>query len=323
MQEPSDFPYTPNNSMQPFDFKPKQQGGKRLDNNFQQLALTSTDTNDFTNNSSLPLVSIITVVFNGKKYLEQTIQSVINQTYDNIEYIIIDGGSTDGTLDIIRKYEEVIDYWVSEPDDGLYDAMNKGIQLVTGEIIGIINSDDWYIKDAISKVVEKYINCQHKKVIICGSMYRTDSNGQIKLKLQKSAKYLVDKIKWTIPVNHPATFVEASVYATIGMFEPKYKICSDYDLIYKAYYDKNINFILIDDCLACMTIGGLSEKFRLGTVLQIAKEHYQIRKKNTFWFNNLVLSLLKILVKLSKYTLNYLIPNQLTAIYYRYRHNNS
>ena len=101
-------------------------------------------------------VSIITVVFNGIRTIEQTIKSVLNQSYKNIEYIIIDGGSTDGTLDIIRKYENYLSYIISEPDHGIYDAMNKGIQKSTGDIVGIINSDDWYEVNTVSQVVERF-----------------------------------------------------------------------------------------------------------------------------------------------------------------------
>lgn len=96
-----------------------------------------------------PLVSIITVVLNGEKYLEETILSVLNQTYDNVEYIIIDGGSTDGTLDIIKKYEHAIDYWVSERDRGIYDTMNKGITVASGEWIELLNAGDFYESGAI------------------------------------------------------------------------------------------------------------------------------------------------------------------------------
>ena len=92
-----------------------------------------------------PLISVITAVFNDKEHLEQTIKSVITQTYDNVEYIIIDGGSADGTLDIIRKYEHLIDYWISEPDEGIYDAMNKGIDLAAGEWINFMNAGDEFV----------------------------------------------------------------------------------------------------------------------------------------------------------------------------------
>ncbi len=115
-----------------------------------------------------PKVSIITVVYNGIAHLEQTIQSVLNQTYDNVEYIIIDGGSTDGTVELIKKYEESIAYWVSESDGGIYDAMNKGISNATGEIVGLINADDWYETGTIEKVVETFQNSEVD--VVHGSM---------------------------------------------------------------------------------------------------------------------------------------------------------
>jgi glycosyltransferase involved in cell wall biosynthesis len=108
-----------------------------------------------------PLISIITVVYNGARYLEQTIVSIINQSYKNIEYIIIDGGSTDSSLDIIRKYESNIDYWVSEPDNGMYDAIHKGFALSTGEILAWLNADDIYFPYTLSIVAQTFTMYQH------------------------------------------------------------------------------------------------------------------------------------------------------------------
>ena len=113
-----------------------------------------------------PLVSIITVVFNSEKYLENTILSVISQAYDNVEYIIIDGGSTDGTIDIIKKYEDKLDYWISESDDGIYDAMNKGIDLVTGEWVNFVNSSDVLNGNAYTVILDCLVKNSNKCDVI-------------------------------------------------------------------------------------------------------------------------------------------------------------
>ena len=144
------------------------------------MPVSSVSTSTSTNSYSSPLVSIITVVFNGERFIEKTINSVISQTYKNIEYIIIDGGSTDKTLDIIRQYEDRIDYWISEPDNGIYNAMNKGIKLSRGKLIGLINSDDWYMENAVETVVARYLaNSDRANIIISGSIYRTDREENI------------------------------------------------------------------------------------------------------------------------------------------------
>jgi len=109
-----------------------------------------------------PLITVVTVVFNGEAHLEETILSVINQTYDNIEYIVIDGASTDGTVDIIRKYEHAIDYWVSEKDGGIYDAMNKGIRCVTGQAISFMNSGDCILNHGFMYLIYRFINMGHE-----------------------------------------------------------------------------------------------------------------------------------------------------------------
>src|SRR5574342_808175 len=126
-----------------------------------------------------PLVSVITVVYNGARHLEQTLLSVINQGYGNIEYIVVDGGSVDGTLDIIGKYEDRIDYWVSEPDDGTYDAMNKGIELAHGELIGLLNSDDYYEPDAIGIIAGKYKEKPTPQIVF-GNAYALPEEMQVR-----------------------------------------------------------------------------------------------------------------------------------------------
>ena len=122
--------------------KNKIQGGLRTKGIFKSSSITK------------PLISVITVVLNGEKYLEESILSVIKQTYENVELIIIDGGSTDKTLNIIRKYENSIDFWISEQDSGIYNAMNKGIKLSTGDFIGFVGSDDYLYLDTLEKLAK-------------------------------------------------------------------------------------------------------------------------------------------------------------------------
>ena len=173
-----------------------------------------------------PLISVITVVFNGEKYLEQTIQSVINQTYDNIEYIVIDGGSTDGTLDIIRKYEDKIAYWVSEKDEGISDALNKGIKLSSGEIIGIIHSDDYYAsKDVVCSVVNEFNKYQNIKAIYGIVDFVDPKTNELELRWGKDCSPNVIRKRMYIP--HPTLFCKKEVYENVGYFRENLKYAMD------------------------------------------------------------------------------------------------
>lgn len=201
------------------------------------------------------LVSIITVTFNSDKTLKNTIESIVNQTYKNIEYIIIDGGSTDETINIIKKYAQYISYWVSEPDKGIYDAMNKGILKANGNIIGIINSDDWYEKDAIEQMVNSYIingdNC-----IYHGNIKFHYKNGDTQLR--KPNIDLDNLYKGTI-LFHPTFFVPKIIYKKNGLYNIKFKIAADYDFMVRNY-KANTNFIYINRCISNMRIEGISAR---------------------------------------------------------------
>ena len=195
------------------------------------------------------LVSVITIVFNGEQYLEQTIQSVLSQTYDNIEYIIIDGGSTDGTLDIIKKNDDIIDYWICEKDKGISDAFNKGIDASTGDIIGIINAGDWYELTAIEKVV-KNIN---KTDIIYGNLQYWDDNNK------NYVVYANHKLLYMeMTVNHPTVFVNKTIYDKHGKFNASYKYAMDYELLLR-FFSKNVKFSYLNETLTNMRLKGLSD----------------------------------------------------------------
>ncbi|KZL48979.1 glycosyl transferase [Nodularia spumigena CENA596] len=267
-----------------------------------------------------PLISVVTVVFNGEQFLEQTIQSVINQSYSNIEYIVIDGASTDKTLDIIKQYEEYIDYWVSEPDQGIYDAMNKGIKASTGELIGLINSGDLYTNNAIKQVVELYTvnKPNHEHIIITGAMYRFNDEGTFFFKLVKKYEDLNTRINKGMPINHPATFVSINTYKTLDYFDPKFRICGDYDFIFRAYHSSIVKFIFTNTDIAYMRLGGVSEKFK--SLWTRCIEHFLIRKSNIFWVNNFLMSTRWLSIAVSKFLLKKILGNKLMSIYYRVKH---
>lgn len=202
---------------------------------------------------SNPLVSIITVVYNGETFIEQTIQSVLAQTYSNIEYIIIDGASTDGTLAIIKKYETKIAKLVSEKDSGIYNAMNKGLALATGKIIAILNADDYYFADTIEQVVNQF-NSTNPDVVYGNLTKLRTLNGQDFFKEIQPDITLMEK---TMPIFHPATFVKKRVYDVVGGFNEVYKLSSDYDFIYRVY-KAGFKFDYLPKALAVFRIGGAS-----------------------------------------------------------------
>mgnify|MGYP001173230963 CR=1 FL=1 len=175
-------------------------------------------------------ISVITVTKNSEKFLEENIKSLKNQTYKNFEHIIIDGKSTDRTVDIIKKYKDKIDYWVSEPDKGLYDAMNKGIEVCTGDIIGILNSDDIYFSDAL-KFVNHYFSEKENLDFLFGTVE--------KHKLMHG--YYPEKIKWTFgfyTTHSVGFFIKKSSQMKIGFYDTRYKYSADYDLFYKMIVKK-------------------------------------------------------------------------------------
>ena len=198
-----------------------------------------------------PLFSIITVVHNGEKHLEQAILSGLRQTYDNVEYIIVDGGSTDGTLPVIRKYEDRIDYWVSEPDRGIYDAMNKGIALASGELIGFLNSDDWYTPHALEEVVKAYKQHPDRKVAILGKWNAVFEDIGKTLTLQPSLKF------YRLRICHQAMFVPKSIYEMVGPYDTSYKLSADLEMAVRLSMRK-IEFVFLNETVVSFRTGGAS-----------------------------------------------------------------
>lgn len=264
------------------------------------------------------MVSVVTVVYNGEKHLEDCIKSVLGQTYDAVEYIVVDGGSTDASVDIIRRYERGIDQWISEPDNGVYDAMNKGIRRASGDIIGLVNADDYYNEDT-SKIVAE-LHRKYPNSIISGAMNRIMEGGSAyTIRRNLSNSYLDSNIKYRMPVNHPATFVPAWVYRDLGVFDTSLQVLGDYDFICRAY-EANIPFLFVDRVLSNMRVGGLSSG--ANNALQRAKERYVVRKKNDMVSasRNAVLSAQWLASTLIKEGIKKAIPDRVQVRAYRKRH---
>ena len=221
-------------------------------------------------------VSIITVVWNNKETIENAILSVLNQVYPNIEYIIVDGQSTDGTIEIINKYKDKIDKFISEPDKGIYDGLNKGIKLATGDIIAFLHSDDEYFSnDVIEKVVRKFQ--QNNSDGIYGDLIYVNEKDEI-IRYWKSGEFSLEKLKkgWMPP--HPALFLKKEIYDKYGSFNLEYKIAADYDFILRVLKD-NPKFSYIPEVLYKMRLGGASNK-SIKNIIQKSKEDLRALKNN-------------------------------------------
>lgn len=227
-----------------------------------------------------PLVTIITVVFNGEKYLEETIQSVINQSYDNVEYIIIDGGSTDGTVDIIKKYEGQIDYWISEKDRGIGDAWNKGVRVSLGSFIMLVNADDkLYNNDSLEDiVVGKHLK---NDVIMYGDTQFINENGTCAGYANRT--FDPDKLQYGFGFMHTSCIVPKDLYKKVGLFSTDVRIAVDTQWLVRAVV-KHISFEKIK-YVNIMRTGGISDENKVFAYYEYLNIllHYKIIKK-TFFF---------------------------------------
>jgi glycosyltransferase involved in cell wall biosynthesis len=203
-------------------------------------------------------VSILTVTFNSEKYLEDTLLSIFSQSYRNIESIVIDGNSTDGTLSILQKYQNKITY-ISEPDSGIYDAMNKGIELATGDIIGILNSDDvLYDRKIINNVVNSFssdLDCVYGNVILVNEANKIVRNYSV-------AKFKLKDFEFGHMPPHPSFYVRKEAFQKYGRYNTSFRISSDYDLLLRFLYIHKLRSKYLDFILVKMRDGGISSSLK-------------------------------------------------------------
>jgi glycosyltransferase involved in cell wall biosynthesis len=238
-------------------------------------------------------VSIITAVFNNKSHIADCITSVLNQSYKNIEYIIIDGGSTDGTRDVIKKYDGKISKWISEPDNGIYDALNKGIKLASGDVIGFLHADDVFAHNNIIETIVSEISKRKTDSCYSDLVYVESKNIDKVIRYWKSCPYndTLFYRGWMPP--HPTFFVKKEIYDKYGSFNTHFKIASDYELMLRFLVKYRISTVYIPEVLIKMRMGGTSNRSLRNMFIKTSEDYraWRIngleRKVYTIPFKNL------------------------------------
>lgn len=252
-----------------------------------------------------PLVSIVTVSYNSAKTIKDTIESIHNQSYENIEYIIIDGLSTDNTVEIVKEYESKYlkkGYKfkiVSEKDTGLYDAMNKGINMAKGEIIGILNSDDYYtnnlvIENVVNKMIAENADCLYADLLFVDEI---DTNKIVRIWDSGGGDF---RFGWNPP--HPTTFIKKDMYVKYGLYKDTYKISSDYDILYRIIHKGKARTVYLQEYIVKMRSGGESTRGIKSNLVSI-KEIFQILKEHD-QKNKILIIFMRLIIKLKQFKLN-------------------
>ncbi len=224
-------------------------------------------------------ISIITATYNAEATIESTIQSIVNQTYKNIEYIIIDGGSTDNTLKIINKYHTHIHHLISEKDRGIYDAINKGISMASGDVIGILHADDVFFDNNTIENIAFAFNQGNCNAVYGDLYYVNTQNTDKVIRNWKSNDFEPKLLKmgWMPP--HPTLFIKKEVFEEIGSYSLNYKISADYDFILRLFSKSSHTFKYIPQVITKMRVGGESNKSIKNIVLK-SQEDLKALKQN-------------------------------------------
>lgn len=241
-------------------------------------------------------VSIITATYNSNKFLESCICSVMAQDYPDIEYILIDGGSTDSTQSIINKYSNNIVKWISEPDTGIYDAINKGIKLASGDIVGVLNSDDFFSDDSvISRIVKSFKDDEALEIVYADVSFVVRENINKSVRHYSSRYFRPYMFKFGFQPAHPSLYVKRGLFEKFGYYRTDLKIAGDFELLLRFLLKNKLSYKYISDVWVKMRIGGVSTS-GIKSILQINNEIIKAHKINGI-YTNIIFTYSKYIVK--------------------------
>ncbi len=223
-------------------------------------------------------ISVITAVFNNREHIAEAIDSVLAQSHADVELIVVDGGSSDGTLEVLRSYGDRISVLVSEPDRGIYDALNKGLKLASGEVVGFLHSDDLFADtDALARVASGFLS-EDIDAVYGDLIYVRRDNTQSIVRRWKSGTFTLGRLRegWMPP--HPAFYARRSVYERLGGFDTSYRIAADYDCMLR-FLSSGIKVVYVPQVLVKMRLGGASNR-SLKNVIQKSREDYRALREN-------------------------------------------
>ena len=244
-------------------------------------------------------ITIITVCFNSQETIRDTIQSVLSQDYPEIEYIVVDGASTDHTPEILAEYSDRIACVISEPDDGIYDAMNKGIHQASGDFIGILNSDDVYRdKTVISKVVQE-IESSGADALFADLCIVERNNLNKVIRYCSAKKFRIWKIRWGMTIPHPTFFVSRDSYEKYGLYKINYRVSADFELIARFLYHHSVSYVYLPQNIVKMRHGGISTTGLWGRIHQNLEIVRACRENNIY--TNIFMVAMKLPFKIFEY----------------------
>ena len=203
-------------------------------------------------------ITVITTAFNAVTTIEDTIQSVIHQTHPDVEYIVVDGASRDGTLDTLKKYHSYIKKFISEPDSGIYDGMNKGLRLATGEVVGFLNADDVYAANNVLARIAETMEHDNLDALYGDAEFVSASNPKQIIRRYRSNKFSPNRIGWGWMPAHPTLFLRRQIFERCGSFRADYRIAGDFELVARIFQDTSLHFCYLPDVLVRMRTGGVS-----------------------------------------------------------------